>query len=280
MQTPSNLRPRKRPVTIIVGIKCKGCIVLASDSQITYGNSKQLDGEKIEAVYLSGMPVLVAQSGDVAMSGRFVDIFREEGSSFSPRTAIDVAIKAQDSMRKLRAELRAVRFGCSSDELNESLRKAVLECEVMIGFYMGGQPHIYTVNVSNASYVKSTSYYDSIGCGGVLGRYLLAELTEPSMDPKLGALSAIQIIETVKKHDAFCGGQTRVSMIANDISAFSDRPVPEPVVKVFDNETIKKAVEALSEIEIASKGERLEGFKSAIEDSEFSPLEVINVIFD
>lgn len=43
-------KPKKKPVTVIVGIICKEAIILASDSQTTYGTTKRCDAEKMVSV--------------------------------------------------------------------------------------------------------------------------------------------------------------------------------------------------------------------------------------
>jgi 20S proteasome alpha/beta subunit len=54
------IRPKRKPVTVIIGIICKASIVLASDSQTTYGDySKRCDTEKIRVVGFKNKKVFV-----------------------------------------------------------------------------------------------------------------------------------------------------------------------------------------------------------------------------
>ena len=70
----SNQKKRKKPVTLIVGIICKDGIVMASESQTTFGESKRCDAEKIRIVeFKTKEAILVAQSGAEDISNRLID---------------------------------------------------------------------------------------------------------------------------------------------------------------------------------------------------------------
>src|SRR5438477_1615303 len=78
---PSYLRlkpaPKPKPMTIIVGLVCKDCIVMASDSQTTDGFSKRCDTEKISTVQFVNSQVLVAASGMSSLSNQAVAVFQK-----------------------------------------------------------------------------------------------------------------------------------------------------------------------------------------------------------
>jgi ATP-dependent protease HslVU (ClpYQ) peptidase subunit len=239
-------------VTIIVGIKCKDAIVLGSDSQLTYGNSKRLDGTKIETVLFGSLPVLVAQAGCVIMSGRAVDILTALVRQYAPQTPDDVALMAQKAMRDLRLDQQQL-YGCSAEELDEIFRKQGVEAEIMLGFFMNETAHIYTVSLAKALYFKSKSYYEAIGCGAPLGMFLLSENASPDMEVRLASLIAIYAIEIVKRNDAFCGGPTKIGIIK--------KPVPEkhsglPVTHVFFQDHIDRAATQLMEADKVTKEAR------------------------
>ena len=206
-------KPRPAPVTIIVGIICKDAIVLASDSQITTGNSKQTDASKIEIVQFQNMPVMVAQSGLVAFSGRLLEIFEKMAEHKAIGHHRDVGEVAQSAVRQLRQEIRGQRGDCSMDEVDEWLRRNGLECELVMGFFFREKPYLYSINLALGVASQFKSYYGTSGCGGNLGQFMLAEHSKPEMDRDFATTIAIYTVDTVKDHDAFCGGPTRVGVM-------------------------------------------------------------------
>jgi 20S proteasome alpha/beta subunit len=261
-------------VTIIVGIKCKDAIVLASDSQMTYGTNKQMDGTKIETISFGQLPVLVAQSGDLRMSGRSVDVLRGLARNSEPKTVEEVGMIAQDAMRAFRNELRLVRFNCSSEELDESLRKQGIECEIMLGFFVGGKAHLLTVNLAQAVYMKSISHYEAIGCGGSLGQFLLDENTTPAMDMRSASLVAIYVVEIVKRHDAYCGGPTKVGIVTKDMAEHGITSVS------FPQENVEQSAALLLAAEASTKTERMSKLYNEVLIKGLGPIELIDFDFD
>jgi len=73
-------------VTIAIGIISKsktsrygnGQIVLASDSQTTFGSAKSLDTKKISVVKFSNCSILVVQAGSADLADRAIEIPKEK----------------------------------------------------------------------------------------------------------------------------------------------------------------------------------------------------------
>jgi 20S proteasome alpha/beta subunit len=190
MKFPIPLRQkRKTPVTLIIGIKCKDAVVLASDSQITYGNAKRTDGVKMTTVYLDPYrPVLLAEAGDISVSSRYAGIFGALAAGKKTETVEGLRSIAQEAMYLLRTEIRSSHFQCTTEELDEIFRKQGVECAIMLGFYLQGKPHIVTVDLRAPLAVISKFYYEAIGCGAPLGQYLLSEHTQPLMDRDIASV--------------------------------------------------------------------------------------------
>lgn len=250
-------KDRPTPVTIIVGIKCKNAIVLASDSQLTYGTAKRTDISKIATIRFKGLEVLVAQSGSVLLSGRYIDILSEMAKVIIPDSPEMLGKIAQDAMMALRNELRAIHFNCTSEELDGILLRKGTECEIMLGFFLQSEPHIYTIDIRQGIYQAAPTFYEAIGCGSALGQYLLAEHATPEMDYKFARVIAIYVVETVKKHDAFCGGPTKVGTIRDRlvIGSFNQN---DPVTTVLSPDVIERLAKIVEHADIATRKERTE----------------------
>lgn len=256
-------RRRPPPVTLLIGIKCKDAIVMASDSQITAGTSKRLDGSKMETVNFGNFPVLVAQSGSVIHSNRFVDILSKDVVGLTASSASDIRDAAQSAMRKLRLEIRETRFGISADELDLHLMTAGLQVGVMLGFYLNGAPHIVSLDLGTAMAHQSRFFYEADGCGATLGNYLLAELATQKMEFLEAAGLAVYVMEQVKKHDSACGGATKVAVLRNSSGGLS-------AIGVFGQEGIDKCAAKFAAQEAAAIGTRASEFRAAMMNDSFN----------
>lgn len=204
-------------MTIITGLICKDRIVLASDSQTTYRTSKQCDAKKITVLELSDARALIAQSGSEL---------------------------AQRAMRQLKDELRFQNCDCTVEWLQDFLLRQGWECELMMAFFYDGKPYIYTIDLLVGIPTRINSFYGAIGCGANLGSYLLGEHAKPDMQSDLGAAVLIYVVEMVKRHDAFCGGKTKLGAIRKmdsghslDCEIFSDEQIEQLSQAVIESIT-------------------------------------------
>src|SRR5687768_1553163 len=104
------LQPQRRrvktPVTIIVGIKCEDGVVIASDCQSTYGNTKRTDVQKIHNVNFKNAECLIACAGSSAVSDWVIEKMQQlaKGQHFTEnRSLADVA---QEACRQFEKQLR------------------------------------------------------------------------------------------------------------------------------------------------------------------------------
>ncbi len=262
------LPKRKTPVTLIVGIKCKDAVVLASDSQITYGTNKRTDGAKMEVIDFDGIPVMAAQSGSILFSNRFVDILSGLAAKATVSSADDICILASQAMRTLRNEQREVHFGCTSEELSEIFRKDGTGVGVMLGFFINNSAHLVSINLHHATAQKCRSFYDADGCGSPLGLYLLGEYASPGIPHSVAAILAIYVVELVKKHDAMCGGDTRVAVLR-------DHETGMPSSGEYPKQYVEKCAALLLKADEDAKPVRLKTFQERILSDDFKVMETI-----
>jgi 20S proteasome alpha/beta subunit len=237
---------RKAPVTIIIGIKCKDAIVMASDSQTTEGTSKMSDAIKIARIQMGNREILVGQSGSVTLGSRAIEIIQSLAAGQSITDAKHPAQLAWKAMSQLVREMRDYR-GCTMEELEQYLWKSGQECGLMVAYYFGGKPHLYTVqSLTLAMPLEINRRFGAIGCGASLGNYLLAERVTEELDINLGMVAALSAIHTVKQYDAFCGGPTKMQWLFSP-----DVAEPPPVLTNIDD--IERYEKLIAEREHASR---------------------------
>lgn len=203
-----------KAMTLVVGIKCKEGVILAADSQISYGHSSQrTDTKKIEEVKFAEMSVLVALAENVANARRFMDIFREQAKDASPTNPDEVGKMSQHAMRSLRNEIREVYGNCGADELNKIIGEQSLNCSVMIALYMNREPHLIKINLLSCLFERVRANYETDGCGGSLADYLLTEHYRSGDSFDFCTLLATYVVWQVNQHDRYCRGPIVVGVV-------------------------------------------------------------------
>jgi 20S proteasome alpha/beta subunit len=254
---PFRKRKRKAIVTIITGIICNDGIVLASDSQTTFGTQKQCDTNKINPVQFVNGWALVAESGDAELSQKAVATFQEFASVLNPTSEKEIIFKAEQAVKSVRQQQIALYQGqnFSLEEWQQEFRDN-RPFELMIAFYFNKTPHLYTLSLSTGIAHKINLHYAAIGCGSNLGGYLLAELSTPEMPSYLATPISVYIVESVKKHDAFCGGATKIAQLPNPAWWLGQgNYIPQP--HVFSPVDVAKLVKLVSKMDSKTKTQRI-----------------------
>ena len=284
-------KPRIRPVTIIVGIKCRGSIVLASDSQTTYpDHSKRRDSEKISVVnFEEGDKALVAQSGHVETSARIVAVMARLASNRKNDGAEAVLKTMQDALWEVRGELRRQHFDCPAEEFAEVVFKEGLDCSLMVGHFYNNNAYLNSFSFKSASTTPTTSQYESLGCGSALANYLLGELVSPDMDTNFGKALAVYVVDKTIQNVAHCDKPIRLAVLypwkprsrpglsASDLEGpysagetlrSKETQVVPPIVldnvEVLDVKEVEEIERKVAAIDAETKQDRVEKLKSAL----------------
>lgn len=209
---------RKIPVTIIVGLICERCVILASDSQTTYssglGATKRSDTQKISPITFRNGQAIIAQAGDAALSGRAIEILTELAKGKEINDYRSVADLAQVAMRKLKDELRAANCDCTIEQLRSFIDEDDFHFELMIAYYYEKEPQVFTIDFKIGIATKQPKPFTAIGCGSPIASYILSWFEIPKMTVQQCAITAMYAVEEVKQVDPFCGGPTRLAMVA------------------------------------------------------------------
>ena len=273
-------------MTIIVGIICKGSIVLAADSQTTIGDAKRCDAEKISIIDFKGTGnrILVAQSGTVSTSSRAVDHIETIAATRELTDADSVIQTVQEALRKVKDELRFQNFGCSAEELGKIIFNGGLDSSLMVAHYVEKdglrKPYIHTFTFSTGLVETSKSFYESAGCGSPLANYLLSEICSEKMDTELGEAVAVYVVDKAIKHVAYCDRPIRLASI-HCFKPFYFPPEPNPFeppdkqkhkfspvfidnVRIKDNSEVTEIANKVSKIDEETKAARMEKLKFGI----------------
>lgn len=203
-------------MTLIVGIIARDAIVMGSDSQLTGDNHKEVNPWKTNCLPFANRSVLVAESGMASLSSQAIDFLKQK--------CVGVRVKDEETVPNLVVQaLRHVRDHQMSlyprrrysPEQWKKFFTTEASFELTVAYYdHQGLPHLITVDVSECVCRKPTEQFTTSGCGAELGHHILTEHCKAAMPQDLAVVIAIYTIESVIKHNPYCGIQ-RVSRIVS-----------------------------------------------------------------
>ena len=92
-------------MTLIAGIVCRDAIVVVADSQVSYGQLKLPNSNKINVVGFPHRKVaLIAESGEVGLSNRILDAIKVRAASADIRDENAIPLTVQAAVMQVRAE--------------------------------------------------------------------------------------------------------------------------------------------------------------------------------
>ena len=209
-------QPPSRPkVTIAIGLISKpeagkpGEIILACDSQTTYGKTKDVGSKKFTVVRFKNGKALFVHSGYVREGKMALQIIQQKAEQSDIENASSVI---QEGMRECRADLLK---GLQMTAEQEQAYLKSVEFQFLIAFYVAGQPFLLHADIHWGSVCPvENGSFSAIGEPAEdLARYLIKEYHKA--DPRFIHCDqiAVSIIEKVKQHIDGCGGLTRLGMV-------------------------------------------------------------------
>jgi 20S proteasome alpha/beta subunit len=267
-------------VTLIIGIVCKDGIVMAADSQTTWDTGKSWAANKMTGIRTRRGGVMVAESGSTLTSGKMLDEFAAimENDALRGEKSFDEV--AQLAAMRTRETLRRQQFDCSSEELRKFIFDEGLDATLMFAHYRQGKPQIGTIALDKGVYERGKHFFTAVGSGSDLARYLLSNLCLPDnkeMDCEEASVVAVHVVDTVKEHDQYCGGKTRLGIIRDHYQLPSEgltitneagEVIMDDVASVFipPESTISQLSQTARNADLATKYQRWAFITKALTD--------------
>jgi 20S proteasome alpha/beta subunit len=257
--SPKSKHWRKIPVTIIVGLICDDSIIVASDSQTTYGgSSKRIDTDKMHQIeFANAHGVLVAQAGDAAITSRLIELMASSASGVTMTSPSNVTNCAESAVRILKREIieHLEPAHRSINEIQDYYRTK--DAALMLAFYQNNEPKIYTLDFNEGIAFPAKSFATA-GCGATVADYILSAFDTSKMNFAMGNSTAIYIIEEVKKVDAFCDGPAKIAFLMKA----SDKNV-----RLAPKESVAQIVDKLRERDVLIKAQWADNLFAAIAEA-------------
>lgn len=211
----SQALPKKRRMTLIVGIICKDGIVIGSDSQSTNSDMMaRTDATKIYEIALSDKSRgLVATAGSVEWSLQVIEIMEELAKSATLSRARAFADLAEEANTRIKQrERRPLRR--SSRDL--ATHFAENRCVLMIANYYEGAPYLYTLPSDGlvSPTLLTKQLYASIGNSYALANYLLRKFDIANMMTGTASVVAAYVVnEVIQAKDSSCDHPIQLAMV-------------------------------------------------------------------
>ena len=275
-------------MTLIVGIVCKKAIVVASDSQTTWGTGKSYDANKMSELKYPYGRALIAESGAVVTSTETVDQLSKLAGDRKLFDQHLLSGLAEMAVRKARDKLRFQNFECSSEELQNFIERNELNSELMIAHYENGKPRIDTISLALGISQRAKSFFEAVGSGSDLATYLLGDLCQRDMEEQTASVIAVHVVEIVKRHDPYCGGPTKLGILPygeNEVSEAMKGIIGDPFRGYFrpillSRDAIDQIVQVVADVELEMKEKRGEIIRDALRRKSEERLKEIYKILD
>ena len=262
-------------MTIIVGLVCRNSIVLANDSQQSRGDSKETTRFKIRAIEFKGRvdKILVAQAGTAETSTAIINNMAKLASSQSMGDENQVRALVRQAIRQERQRLRQHNLDCSMEELSRIIFAHGLNCTLMTAFYASGRAFLDTYDFDTGLERERERWFRCIGIGETLANYILAELSEPDMDDRLGRVTAVHVIDKVIQNVRDCFEPIRIATIAPKAEfPYGGSSLPDDLVILpggfidpvvfYSREAIEEIKRAVRLIDAETKKQTVPGLRS------------------
>lgn len=266
-------KPKRRPVTLIIGIICKDGIVVASDSQTTWETGKTWNANKMTELKGVYPQALVAESGSEVSSSRIVSHLVQIAEDRNVFKEVGMDGMAARAVKQVRDELRQQQFNCTSEEMQSFIQREGLDCRIMIAHY-GDRPRIDTISLTLGIANKANHFFHCVGSGADLAAYLLTDWCAPDMDYGTALLIATCVVEIVKRHDPYCGGPVKLGVLRMPKPAVLRVDLPkgfpfelpnyDPPILLSKTE-VEEFVSMAGELEHSIKKSRTESIKAALD---------------
>jgi 20S proteasome alpha/beta subunit len=259
---------RTTGMTIIIGLIGKDSIILACDSQTTYGaHTKRLNAKKISVVKFKNSEALVAESGAADLSSRVVEIFRRNAKNESLTDSDTVMRVAESSVREVRNHLVDLNKGCNFSEQGwKDYFRYENGFELLVAFYFQKRPYLYKINIEFCVPIPVTSHYAAIGVGDTMAYHFLDELADPEMLVKNALATSIYVIEKVKQNVEGCGGLAQAAMVrylseteinqSTVLHQMGKFPLPYSKTYIIPPEDINRYVKRFADFDLQNKQAR------------------------
>ncbi len=216
-------------MTLVIGIKAKNGIVIASDSQAT---GELTSNDKVQKIFPLGINSAVGISGDGGLATYFLDQIKAE-------------LNYSQGVLHLAEELRQ-RGKAKFDDFFEHLSpdKRPRLSLILAGYSIEGKPELYVLE-SKDNFVprKCIVGYECIGVP-YIADYILAGLYDAEVKMESGAEMAVLCIqETSRQGGSGVGGETKVATIDVETKTF----------KQMSSVDIEKLKQKNSQFQIAQK---------------------------
>lgn len=204
--------------TTTLGIKVKDAIVLAADTQMTYGNAMYVDEiTKIEKI---NSTIGLTIAGSVGDNQALVRFLKQQAVAYEIERDRPMTVKAAVS-------------------LTANILHSNKYYPLMVSFIMGGfnhSPHLYTVEWNGSA--LENNHYVITGSGFEFGLSVLDQFYKPDMTEDEAIELGLKTIAAAKKRDIYTGGvNTTIAVI--DKNGFRQLS-PEDIEKVIKGLEKKK----------------------------------------
>ena len=147
-------------MTLIAGIICKDGIVVAADSQITAGELKILNTNKVNVInFPRRRRALLAEAGIVPLSNRIVDLVKAKARNAEVAGEDAIPLIVQEAVLQVRHEQMKLYPGPRSCAEWQDYFGRLNQVALILAYYHKNKPHLYTISIDGCIPHKAREHF-------------------------------------------------------------------------------------------------------------------------
>jgi 20S proteasome alpha/beta subunit len=254
MHTNFEPKQKKKPMTLIVGAICKDAIIVGSESETTYEDSKYQGTQKITLIPFENTTVIVGESGAADGSGPVVSTFRMMAERASQTDELTISKLVEAAFRDVASRKGGDSVGTRASQDYYCDERNYFE--LTIAYYFEGKPYICTMNPVHVVSREYRCGFTASGSGRHLAQYLMKDFNLGLLDSR-GAIAAVaHVVRESKTLVKGCGGNTEIAVV-------SSHAKPEKLTR----EMIDKMDTDLNRLSEEIRASRASGFAKLLEEN-------------
>ena len=239
-------------VTVVIGIRCKNGLVVASDSQVEYFRGvqvKKLNANKIYGFNVANGSFFIGGAGKVADIEKLVAyVYRllEETSRGGALTLEDIYVTLEKAVTYLHKEYNIERLRYLGYNVSPDDAPFFNPLAIIAGVLTIDNEHEFLMNLIHPTgLVEPITDYATIGSGAAYAELLLKNLYNNDLAVMNAIPIAIYVIEEVKSIDPSVGGDTQVAFI-REIESGKEKKVDIRILERDEVEDIAKKLRTVT----------------------------------
>jgi 20S proteasome alpha/beta subunit len=201
-------------MSVIVALRCKDALVIASDSRMTDEAQFRDDTEKVFVLHAKTHSLIAAAAGHADESSVILSQFSKRILGKKMTADDDAARQLQEAIFEYKRRVARVKYGCTLKTVDNKFLIEGIKSDFVLAYFFKGSPFIFSTSLQSVVPIARKVSYWSLGIGETVANYLLRQVDVANMGSQQAMFTAIAVIKEVKECVPGCGGETQLAVVS------------------------------------------------------------------